>query len=236
MLLAYRAQCLPPHRRVCLPGYSPGTCHLSTEYPKLGCVRISCPAGYDHLARRCSGGTSLLFVTHGGRQGHDSSDLPLLPYLEPKLESHCVTPRLVAHQYWYVGPSLRSYRTKSLVGTHSVTLHFFRTQFVSLETIRPILNTTFPLHLAQNVLTTGLITYKIWTKHVETKRAGMQTASTAAGLNLIGVIRIVIESAAVYTLQMVLAVILQLIDHPARVLLQHCLIPSTGTHLNSPLD
>jgi hypothetical protein len=110
-----------------------------------------------------------------------------------------------------------------------VTLHFFRTQFVSLETIRPILNTTFPIHLAQNVITTGLITYKIWSKHMETKRAGMKASATATGLNLVGVIRIVIESAAVYTIQMIMAVILQLLDHPARILLQHCLIPTTGT-------
>lgn len=114
------------------------------------------------------------------------------------------------------------------IGTHSVTLHWFRTTFIPLETIRPLLNTTFPLHLCQNVLTTGLIAFKIWTRHLEARRAGMQDSFTSNGLNLIGVIRIVIESAAVYTLQMVLAVILQLIDHPARILLQHCLIPTTG--------
>ncbi|KAH6871379.1 hypothetical protein BKA70DRAFT_1488887, partial [Coprinopsis sp. MPI-PUGE-AT-0042] len=114
------------------------------------------------------------------------------------------------------------------ISTHSVTLHWFRTAFIPLETIRPLLNTTFPLHLAQNVITTSLITYKIWAKHVETKRAGMQDSFTASGLNLIGVIRIVIESAAVYTMQMIIAVVLQLMDHPARVLLQHCLIPTTG--------
>ncbi|EAU89836.2 hypothetical protein CC1G_06988 [Coprinopsis cinerea okayama7 len=112
------------------------------------------------------------------------------------------------------------------IGTHSVNLWWFGHRTArSIDEMQPLFNTTFPLHLAQNVLTTFLIAYKIWMEHQKVKRIGI---AVVGGMNLMSVIRIFIESAALYTIEMLLAVIFFFARHPAQVIFQHALIPTTG--------
>ncbi|TFK29635.1 hypothetical protein FA15DRAFT_731794 [Coprinopsis marcescibilis] len=110
--------------------------------------------------------------------------------------------------------------------TTSVNLYWFgNMSSMAFTSVVPFLNATFPLNFAQNVLTTGLITYKIWEQHRASRRAGIISSS---GLTLLDVIRILTESASVYTTQMFILMILFAINHPAQIIVQHALVPSTG--------
>ncbi|KAH6874464.1 hypothetical protein BKA70DRAFT_1350097, partial [Coprinopsis sp. MPI-PUGE-AT-0042] len=77
----------------------------------------------------------------------------------------------------------------------------------------PFLNLTFPLYFAQNVLTTGLILFK-----------NMVTVQTC----LVSIMRIIVESAALYTALMLVMVVLRALDHPVRLLIHCVLVPTIG--------
>ncbi|RXW19533.1 hypothetical protein EST38_g6318 [Candolleomyces aberdarensis] len=114
------------------------------------------------------------------------------------------------------------------IGTTFVNWHWFQhPEKFQLHQIMPILYITFPLNLAQNLLTTSLIAFKIYMQHRATVRSGLQIS---AGLDLVGVIRIIVESAMVYTLETLVIIILFVLNHPAVVIVQHSLPPSIGTY------
>ncbi|KAJ2914247.1 hypothetical protein MD484_g6186, partial [Candolleomyces efflorescens] len=84
----------------------------------------------------------------------------------------------------------------------------------------------FPVNLAQNVLTTGLISFRIWRQHRESRASGL--SQSGFGMSLLTVIQIIVESAMVYTIQQLLLLILNVLRHPAQVILHATLIPSIG--------
>jgi hypothetical protein len=86
----------------------------------------------------------------------------------------------------------------------------------------------YPVNLSQNILTTGLIAYRIWCQHRESRACGLSQLSNP--LNLTSLIRIIIESALIYTLHILILFILDLISHPAQVILHATLIPSIGQY------
>ncbi|KAJ2933416.1 hypothetical protein H1R20_g3653, partial [Candolleomyces eurysporus] len=94
--------------------------------------------------------------------------------------------------------------------------------------MRLFLNSTFPLNLVQNVLTTGMIAIRIWAQHRQTVQAGAKFVSAGGALSLLMVLRIVIESAMIYTIQMLLITILWYLNDPAVVIVQHATLPSIG--------
>ncbi|KAF5330014.1 hypothetical protein D9611_010498 [Ephemerocybe angulata] len=112
------------------------------------------------------------------------------------------------------------------IATTFVNWHWFLhpTAFAPKD-IAPILWITFPLNLAQNMLTTSLIAFKIYKQHRDTVRSGLQLSS---GLDLMGVIRIIVESAMVYTVETAIIIVLMAINHPSVVIVQHALPGSIG--------
>jgi hypothetical protein len=105
-------------------------------------------------------------------------------------------------------------------------MHWFRHQnSIPAEAMSRILKITFPLNLAQNIITTGLITYRIWNTQRKSHRAGIDTSSN---LSLNKVVRIIIESAMIYTVEMLLMTVLFYIGHPSTTIVQHASIPSIG--------
>lgn len=90
----------------------------------------------------------------------------------------------------------------------------------------------FPLYVTQNVVTTSLVTLKIWCRYRETKKAGVVPLNAA---NLVLVMRIVIESAAIYTTQMLIWFVLHITRHPAMWFVLYLLAPSTGKFSLSPM-
>ncbi|KAH6885078.1 hypothetical protein BKA70DRAFT_1204915 [Coprinopsis sp. MPI-PUGE-AT-0042] len=90
----------------------------------------------------------------------------------------------------------------------------------------PFLNLTFPLYFAQNVLTTGLILFKIWSRYKRGKASGLPAPLNTP--SLISIMRIIVESAALYTALMLVMVVLRALDHPVRLLIHCVLVPTIG--------
>ncbi|KAF9479181.1 hypothetical protein BDN70DRAFT_858795 [Pholiota conissans] len=88
------------------------------------------------------------------------------------------------------------------------------------------INMMYPLSLAQNVITTGLITFKIWNQHRASTIHGAIDRSSR--LTLIKVVRIIIESAMIYTGQMFILLVLFLCHNTFQFILQRVIVPSLG--------
>ncbi|RXW19539.1 hypothetical protein EST38_g6314 [Candolleomyces aberdarensis] len=91
--------------------------------------------------------------------------------------------------------------------------------------IKHIFNMVFPLNLAQNVITTSLIAAKIYMQHRASQRSGLQLSSA---INLITIIRIIVESAMIYTVLTIIIIILLFTVNPAVAIPQQCLAPVIG--------
>ncbi|KAH6867247.1 hypothetical protein BKA70DRAFT_1497366 [Coprinopsis sp. MPI-PUGE-AT-0042] len=114
------------------------------------------------------------------------------------------------------------------VGTQAATFWWtwYQSDISSLAvTSWPLLNAAFPLYLAQNTLTTGLIISKIWLQTRQTRAAGLVPLNTPS---LVSIMRVIIESAAIYTVGMLVMVVLRALDHFTRAIAHCCLVPVTG--------
>ncbi|KAH6885075.1 hypothetical protein BKA70DRAFT_1574545 [Coprinopsis sp. MPI-PUGE-AT-0042] len=89
----------------------------------------------------------------------------------------------------------------------------------------PILQVTFPLISAQNILTTGLILFRIWSRHRDSQSAGIVSLNTPS---LASLMRAIVESAAIYTAALFALVVLCSLDHPGWYVSQLMLYPTTG--------
>ena len=85
--------------------------------------------------------------------------------------------------------------------------------------------TIYPFAFAQNTITTGMIAFKIWRQHRSSTELGVLNHSP---LDLIGVMRIVIESAMIYTFQLLILIILFPVHHNAQLIVQCAIVPSIG--------
>lgn len=129
-------------------------------------------------------------------------------------------------------PSALSLSRSSTTATTTVNLYWFgHPSSIPLPIMQLFLNVTFPLNLLQNVLTTGLIAIRIWSQHRQTVQAGVKFVSAGGALSLLMVLRIVVESAMIYTIQMLIITILWYLGHPAIVIVQHATLPSIGSSL-----
>lgn len=85
----------------------------------------------------------------------------------------------------------------------------------------PIALATF-FYLIQTAITTSLIVWKIWSQ----ARRGTNRSFYVP--RVFSILRIIVESAAIYTAGMVTMVVLLALDHPGRIAIHACMIPSTG--------
>ncbi|KAF8184794.1 hypothetical protein BJ912DRAFT_905397 [Pholiota molesta] len=88
------------------------------------------------------------------------------------------------------------------------------------------LNAIYPVSLAQNVITTGLITLKIWNQHRNSTASGVIDRSSR--LSLLKIVRIIIESAMIYTGQLFILVILYFANNTFQYVVQNAIVPSLG--------
>lgn len=96
-----------------------------------------------------------------------------------------------------------------------------------LKTTPPqVLQTMYPLVVAQNILTTGLIGFKIWQQHRLSAAYGIVDRNSP--LSLIRILRIIVESALIYTVQIIVYMILFYIQSPWGVVVQNMIVPSLG--------
>jgi len=78
----------------------------------------------------------------------------------------------------------------------------------------------------QSCLTTGLIAFRIWRQYRLSREAGLNELGSSLGL--LTVIRIVVESTMVFTVQQVVLCILYYFNSPAQWALHGTLVPSIG--------
>ncbi|PPR00800.1 hypothetical protein CVT24_000732 [Panaeolus cyanescens] len=105
--------------------------------------------------------------------------------------------------YWYTHPEVRS-----------------------IEDAMPLYLTIYPLVFAQNVLTTGLLSYKIWAQHYESVAHGLEKTEGSHTLGYVA--RIMTEAALVYTVELLVVIILTSIGHPASPMVVLLTVPSIG--------
>lgn len=89
----------------------------------------------------------------------------------------------------------------------------------------PLLNTPFSLYCAQNVLTSGLIIWRIWAQHRRSKKARIVLLN---GPSLVAIARILVESAIMYTAGIIVAVVLRALDHRWGYGVHAILFPTIG--------
>ncbi|KAH6885068.1 hypothetical protein BKA70DRAFT_128769 [Coprinopsis sp. MPI-PUGE-AT-0042] len=80
-------------------------------------------------------------------------------------------------------------------------------------------------YLLQTSLTTSLIAWKIWSQTRRNTNVGLATLHVP---RLLSIMRIIVESAVIYTMGMLVMLVLLVLDHPARIAIHSCLIPITG--------
>ncbi|KAH6874470.1 hypothetical protein BKA70DRAFT_1449352 [Coprinopsis sp. MPI-PUGE-AT-0042] len=110
---------------------------------------------------------------------------------------------------------------------HTATLWFVFTVPWSFVVVRnwAILVVTFILYPFQNALTTSLIVYKIYSHHRQMKAVGLVSVHTP---RLLPIMKIIIESAAIYTAGVFALLVLIAMDHPARSAMHTCMMPIIG--------
>ncbi|KAF8965381.1 hypothetical protein BDZ97DRAFT_779717 [Flammula alnicola] len=87
------------------------------------------------------------------------------------------------------------------------------------------MGTIYPFAFAQNTITTGMIAFKIWRQHRASVVLGVVNNSP---LNLLAIMRIVMESAMIYTLQLLVLIILFPLEQFPQLIVQSTVIPSIG--------
>ncbi|KAH6874481.1 hypothetical protein BKA70DRAFT_1240470 [Coprinopsis sp. MPI-PUGE-AT-0042] len=83
-------------------------------------------------------------------------------------------------------------------------------------------------YLLQTTLTTSLIAWKIWS---QTQRNTNVELAPLHVPRLLSIMRIIVESAVIYTIGMLVMLVLLILDHPARIAIHSCMIPITGKRL-----
>lgn len=96
------------------------------------------------------------------------------------------------------------------------------------QLVRRLRGAIYPLALVQNVMTTSLIIFKILLQHRTSKQAGVVDVSSKLGL--MRIVRIVVESAAVYTVQILILVILSIRRDNFQYVVQSAVTPSIGPY------
>ncbi|KAL0955937.1 hypothetical protein HGRIS_002123 [Hohenbuehelia grisea] len=89
------------------------------------------------------------------------------------------------------------------------------------------MNTIYALALVQNTMTTGLIAYRIWAQERDTRRVGIH--SNGSKSSLMPIVRIIVESAAIYSLELLVLIILYALGHNGQFVVQEAVVPTVGT-------
>ncbi|KAJ3522598.1 hypothetical protein NMY22_g11824 [Coprinellus aureogranulatus] len=116
------------------------------------------------------------------------------------------------------------------MGINITLMVWFGHPFVPYEGIRIVLDLNYPLFLAQNVTTTGLIAYRIIKQHRRSMAAGIGATNIGEQnrTSLLTIARIIIESALLYTIEMVIIIVLYFMNHPAQYIVRGAIIPTIG--------
>lgn len=91
-----------------------------------------------------------------------------------------------------------------------------------------IVDVIYPVNITQSCLTTGLITFKIGRQYFASRAAGLSARGSNVGLLMI--MRVIVESMMIFTIQQIVMCILWYLDNPAHYIFFWTLIPSVGKY------
>ncbi|KAF9030979.1 hypothetical protein BDZ89DRAFT_949212 [Hymenopellis radicata] len=89
------------------------------------------------------------------------------------------------------------------------------------------MNTIYGTAFVQNFMTTSLIAYRIWRQDRASAIAGVHSQGSGTS-SLIPIVRIIVESAALYMMQLIILIILYARNHNAQFIIQESLVPTIG--------
>lgn len=133
---------------------------------------------------------------------------------------------------WTLSHSYTSCRGDTFAASGLFTLIWYQNPISPKSRVaQPIIGLFFPLGFAQHFITTSLIVYRIYTHHQTMSRAGLHSSQTSRGQpNLLIMLRIILESAMIWTVEMLIITALLYLKNPAQVIVKHASIPCSGKY------
>ena len=113
--------------------------------------------------------------------------------------------------------------------TNGIALHLFpevRLGALFSPILSRWISTIYALVIAQNTVTTGLIAYRIWRQEQASRAIGLRSSGTET--SLIPLMRVVVESAAIYVFTAILLLILYARDNNFQYVVQEAILPIAG--------
>ncbi|EAU92086.2 hypothetical protein CC1G_09607 [Coprinopsis cinerea okayama7 len=113
---------------------------------------------------------------------------------------------------------------------NSITFSWFLDMTsVDSDLAMTLLKLVYPINISQNIVTTSLIAVRIYLQHRLSRKAGLNNlATTSSGVHLLTVMRIVIESAMLFTVQQIVMMILLYSGHMAEMIFHGTTAPTIG--------
>ncbi|KAF5335708.1 hypothetical protein D9611_009601 [Ephemerocybe angulata] len=127
---------------------------------------------------------------------------------------------------WWIVLAPIALLTLSIVNAAIVTMALRHPGIVPHRVFQLLINTIFPVNIGQICLTTGLIAFKIGYQYRVSRAAGLRMHGR--GVGLLTIIRIVVESAMVFTVQQVVLCVVVWIRSPLYHIFNAILAPSVG--------
>lgn len=93
--------------------------------------------------------------------------------------------------------------------------------------MKPLLNAVYPIAFVQNVLTTGLIIYRLVKQDLTSRQSGLAPSSERIGL--IDIARIILESGALYTVEFAVLITLYWLGDTGQLVILGMVTPTIGT-------
>lgn len=114
----------------------------------------------------------------------------------------------------------------------SVTINVWQgIQFTERKALQPLWDMAYPLLFVQNLLTTGLLAWKIIKQHRHSKACGLNALGSNRSITSLGTVaRIIVESASIYTFTIFFLTIAYFLRHPSQHVLRNATIPIAGQY------
>ncbi|KAJ3549683.1 hypothetical protein NMY22_g784 [Coprinellus aureogranulatus] len=114
----------------------------------------------------------------------------------------------------------------SIVNNSLITVELVNPRFLAPGQVERLIDSVFPTNIIQSCITTSLISFKIWNRHRLSRAAGL--SELGSEVRLLTVVRFIVESTMIFTIQQIVTCILYYLDQPAQYIFHGTLVPSIG--------
>ncbi|KAF6743601.1 hypothetical protein DFP72DRAFT_1177848 [Ephemerocybe angulata] len=114
----------------------------------------------------------------------------------------------------------------SIVNSTVVDVAYKQPGALPSQDVQALIGIVFPVNITQNCLTTGLIVFRIWRQNRVSRAAGLHVHGR--GIGLFTIMRIIVESAMIFTVQQIILCVLYYLGSPTQYVFNEILVPSIG--------